>query len=134
LPYAALSSPLPSADEIGSTLLHHACANNRIDMVSVLLARGAVPNPVNYLGLTPTGQALLLGHKQLVMILQVQGGKKVDSMHENFYQLHGAVMEEDAEKVAKLLAQGMDPSQMDYQAVRGGAAANLHNGQVLTVF
>ena len=86
-------------------------------MVSVLLARGAVPNPVNLFGLTPTAEASLLGHKQLVTILQVQGGSCVDGMHEHFYQLHAAVMAEDGEKVEELLKEGADPSQMDFQAV-----------------
>lgn len=105
-------------DETGSTLLHHACAANRVDLATLLLTRGAVANAVNNMGLTPMSEAAVAGHTTLVAVLQAQGGSSVDAMHGSFYPLHAAVMEQDAGKVAAVLEGGSDPNQQDYLTVR----------------
>ena len=107
-------------DESYNTLLHHACAKNRIDMVSVLLNRGAVINPVNYYGETPLARAAVAGFKELVSSLEAQGGGRMSSVHANFYPLHAAVMDEAEGRVQELLASGHDPNQLDYLQVSVG--------------
>jgi hypothetical protein len=93
-------------DEHGCTMLHHAAHNDRIDLVAMLLTRGAVVNPVNHLGLTPMATA----------VLQSKGGARTGLLHSSFYKLHAAVMNADVAAVQKELDGGADPEVADFQS------------------
>lgn len=98
-----------TTDLRGSTVLHQAVRDNKVNVVSLLIEHGANVNCTNFQGSTPLLLAATASHTQIARMLLDSRANASMTNSRGDTALHFAIHKKNAEMVLLLLQHGADP-------------------------